>query len=713
MGRVRQLGPGRAPADQAVDLDPPGVVREPGDAAPVPSIPRAARGRRRDHRRAVERLLAVRADRAAGRGVRDQHRASQLLQPPGRPALTPPLRGAPERADHGDRHRRRAVEGNPRHQDADDPRRAHLAERRPGLGRHHQRKRAARASLAAARRRRRAPLLRHGPRANGQTPGITAGTVACSLDRRAAGGASGHCRVETAGGADVRPRRFRAEVSPAQPRRRRVLGRARLRADRWALCAERRKLAVSAGSRRAGAAQVAGAPRHRGRARGHRGEGVDRTPTRDLPRDARAVLRRQHPGRRSRQGRPLRGLLRHLQGVLLHLRQARLFRERRAVDGAGHGDGGRRAERGGRRVLAPRLLVRGHRDGLARRRVRVAAEGDAHRRPPGSPHVASGRLSPRRLLDGPEAQRTGPPPRSQHRAAPVSLLLVHLRDQGLPGRASGGAAASDRPGDRPESRADLDGPRRHPRTVVGLRAALRGRQRPLAVHRRRLSLRPEPRQVARPQQRKLSLSPRGRVVLRLVRVAVLVLVAPGTVGAQEMFRELSLAPAETACPRYRLMADDGEDSGCRLAGLRLAAADERPAGVAPPTEKKPRWLLAGLVAFGEVAVTAAKATITFDHTSFNVKDEGLFGTNTEFGGADKASHFADCYVITKEFSFIYGKLGLSDTAARLLAAGTAFTGGLVNEIADGFTKYGFSWGDLLMDGLGTGAALLVMTARIA
>ena len=34
----------------------------------------------------------IRADRTAGRGVRDQHRAPQLLQPPGRPALAPPLR---------------------------------------------------------------------------------------------------------------------------------------------------------------------------------------------------------------------------------------------------------------------------------------------------------------------------------------------------------------------------------------------------------------------------------------------------------------------------------------------------------------------------------------------------------------------------------------------------------------------------------------------
>jgi predicted lipoprotein DUF2279 len=217
---------------------------------------------------------------------------------------------------------------------------------------------------------------------------------------------------------------------------------------------------------------------------------------------------------------------------------------------------------------------------------------------------------------------------------------------------------------------------------------------------------------------------RGRVALGLVCAAILAVVDPGTLRAQEAFREVSLTSEEATRLRLRLMADDGAPTDCWRPRLTLAAVEDSPAGdvpragawpaepAAPTAEKRPRWLLAGLVAFGEIAVTAAKATITFDHTSFNVKDEGLFGTNTEFGGADKASHFADYYVITKEFSFIFGKLGFSDTAARLMAAGTAFTGGLVNEIADGFTKYGFSWGDLLMDGLGTGTALLILTARL-
>src|SRR5438128_5320545 len=137
VGRVRQLGPGRAPADQAVDLHTPGLVREPGDLAPVPAVPRAPRGGRGDHRRAVERLLAGRADRTAGGGVRDQHRAAQLLQPPGRPPFAPSLRRAAQRADHGDRHRRRAVEGAAGHEAAADPRRPNLAQRRAGLGSGH------------------------------------------------------------------------------------------------------------------------------------------------------------------------------------------------------------------------------------------------------------------------------------------------------------------------------------------------------------------------------------------------------------------------------------------------------------------------------------------------------------------------------------------------------------------------------------------------
>src|SRR5262245_3152863 len=125
----------------------------------------------------------------------------------------------------------------------------------------------------------------------------------------------------------------------------------------------------------------------------------------------------------------------------------------------------------------------------------------------------------------------------------------------------------------------------------------------MAVHRGRLSLRPEPRQVARAHQRKRPVSLRARIALGRVCLAGLAIVGPGMPQAQEAFREVSLTPEGAACPRYRLMVDDGERTECWLPGLKLAAADERPAGDVPraeavpaaqagsPNEKKPRWLL--------------------------------------------------------------------------------------------------------------------------
>ena len=212
----------------------------------------------------------------------------------------------------------------------------------------------------------------------------------------------------------------------------------------------------------------------------------------------------------------------------------------------------------------------------------------------------------------------------------------------------------------------------------------------------------------------------ARVVLCLLLAAFTPLFAISeALAAPEHDERSGLGFSAGSCPAYRLLRSDDEDTACWPHGLQLAALEAAPGGEAstdqpaPPAEaKEPRWILAGLVAFAEVAVTAGKATITFEHTSFNVKNEGYFGTNTEFGGADKASHFADYYVITKEFAFIFRQLGFSENASRWMAAGTGFAGGLVNEVADGFTKYGFSYGDLLMNSLGIATALVVTTAHV-
>ena len=67
----------------------PRLLREPGDAPAIPALPEKHAVDVAINRRAVERLLPGRADRAASpRPARDQYRAPQLLQPSS-PTCTP------------------------------------------------------------------------------------------------------------------------------------------------------------------------------------------------------------------------------------------------------------------------------------------------------------------------------------------------------------------------------------------------------------------------------------------------------------------------------------------------------------------------------------------------------------------------------------------------------------------------------------------------
>src|SRR5262249_58769810 len=89
--------------------------------------------------------------------------------------------------------------------------------------------------------------------------------------------------------------------------------------------------------------------------------------------------------------------------------------------------------------------------------------------------------------------------------------------------------------------------------------------------------------------------------------------------------------------------------------------------------------------------------------SFHVTDEGWFGRNAYAGGADKAAHFVDYAIISKETANIYELMGFSRNTSIALGFGTAFTSGLMNELGDGVNPYGFSPEDLAMDTFGAGA----------
>ena len=168
VGRVRQLGSAGAAADQAVDVHAARLVREPGDDAAVPAVPRTARGGRRDHRRA--------------RGT-----ASRQAVQIGRMAEAYEINIAPHNyySHLADLHSLHlcAVLPNVRIMEIDiddvawkkdlvtraaaDQRRPHLAPDAPRLGRRHQRGGAARAPVAGQGWQRRADVLRDGCRANG------------------------------------------------------------------------------------------------------------------------------------------------------------------------------------------------------------------------------------------------------------------------------------------------------------------------------------------------------------------------------------------------------------------------------------------------------------------------------------------------------------------------------------------------------------------
>ncbi len=97
---------------------------------------------------------------------------------------------------------------------------------------------------------------------------------------------------------------------------------------------------------------------------------------------------------------------------------------------------------------------------------------------------------------------------------------------------------------------------------------------------------------------------------------------------------------------------------------------------------------------------------------FNRADEGWFGQDTYSGGADKTSHFVLSYLAYKGLSAAYRAVGNREDSARWLALAGVSIGGLVIEMGDGFTRFGFSWEDVAMNVLGASAGAAISAARL-
>jgi hypothetical protein len=97
---------------------------------------------------------------------------------------------------------------------------------------------------------------------------------------------------------------------------------------------------------------------------------------------------------------------------------------------------------------------------------------------------------------------------------------------------------------------------------------------------------------------------------------------------------------------------------------------------------------------------------------FHSVRENWFGQETYAGGADKASHVVGGYIFARELSFAFEKYGNSPARSRTLA--TAMTGltGMLVEMGDGLSVYGYSWEDVFSDLIGAGFAAGIGAAKL-
>lgn len=159
-------------------------------------------------------------------------------------------------------------------------------------------------------------------------------------------------------------------------------------------------------------------------------------------------------------------------------------------------------------------------------------------------------------------------------------------------------------------------------------------------------------------------------------------------------------------PRFRYEASRGMH-----ALLFLAAACSLAQPPTPPAEEaEPTSLLPVLIASaGMSAVVLGVGTQAWWDEGlqpFSFRDTGWFGRDTYSGGADKLGHLYSSYVMTQAAASIYEAIGVESETAAWLSAGFVFL--LFNgfELIDGFTDFGFEYGDVVFNTLGVASGLV-------
>ena len=103
------------------------------------------------------------------------------------------------------------------------------------------------------------------------------------------------------------------------------------------------------------------------------------------------------------------------------------------------------------------------------------------------------------------------------------------------------------------------------------------------------------------------------------------------------------------------------------------------------------------------AVVAAWGTAFWDYFTIQpvVNNEGWFGKDTKYGGADKLGHMYSTYLWSLGFSSLYEYWGMKEEDAMLYGPLTSWTFQFLMEVGDSFSEtQGFSYEDLVMNTVG-------------
>lgn len=92
---------------------------------------------------------------------------------------------------------------------------------------------------------------------------------------------------------------------------------------------------------------------------------------------------------------------------------------------------------------------------------------------------------------------------------------------------------------------------------------------------------------------------------------------------------------------------------------------------------------------------------------FNFRDEGWFNKNTYAGGTDKLAHMYSHYLINRSSYYLYRNSGLTHDEALRNSFILATSVGVLIEIGDGISHYGFAVNDLIADMAGVGLGHLL------